>query len=170
MLERAKDIPLNESANMPAFQAVIHNLGLEAAFNITIDPLKGPNTTIRFEHTTALAASDRQPVWMMVTEDGTQVASRAYQHICRMLHNHQLVTESKGVIGYSDVNGRQYRTILTYNYDELTKDVITKFDRTEPESPSCTIASATGTTSPMRNLRRLRVFAVGLWNRSFSKR
>lgn len=135
VLLEGTNIPVAEDANMPSFQTAIHNLGSGSAFNILIEPLQGPKTTIRFEHTTALAAGDSQPVRMMVVEDGKQVASRAYQNICRMFHNRQLVTGSTGVIKYSDVNGTKYRTILAYNYDELTREVILKFDRMEPEAP-----------------------------------
>jgi hypothetical protein len=96
--------------------------------------LQGPKQQIRFERIAALAAGDRQPVWMMVTEDGTQVPSRAIETIYRMFQNRQLVTGSKGAITYSDVNGRQYRTTLTYDFDEFSREVIMKFARWEPEA------------------------------------
>ena len=104
-IEGARGIPVSEGANMPAFQTVISNLGSGPAFNISIDPLRGPGAAIRFEHTTALAPGDQQPIWMVVTEDGKQVTSGAYRHIQRMFHNNQLVSGSSSTLRYSDING-----------------------------------------------------------------
>jgi len=137
MLEGATDLPVvGEAANMPAFQAVLRNLGLGAAFNIDVEPLCGPNTKIVFRQMTSLAAGDRRPIWMRVWEDHTLADTVAYQTIQRMFHNHQLISHAPGVIRYSDVNGTHYRTIITFHYDDLSKELTPHLEKVEldPES------------------------------------
>jgi hypothetical protein len=137
MLEGASDLPvIGEGANMPAFKAVLRNLGLGAAFNIEVEPLCGPNTKIEFRHTTSLAAGDRQPIWMRIWEDQRLADTVAYQSIQRMFHNHQLTSHASGVIRYSDVNGKRYRTVMTYHYDDLSKEMTPHLNKVEPNPES----------------------------------
>jgi hypothetical protein len=132
MLECATDLPYNEpGANMPSSTTVARNLGRGAAFNIEIESLNGSETVIQFHPLSSLAAGDRQPVMMSIHEEGKLVHSHAYGHIQRMFHNHQLVTHASGIIRYVDVNGKGYRTILTFHYDNFTKEVISKLEKVE---------------------------------------
>lgn len=133
MLERATDLPVREDSNMSSVKIVVRNVGLGPAFNIEIEPLKGPETEIRFHHTTSLAAGDRQPVLMDVHEGGKLVYSVAYGNIERMFLNRQLTTHSSAVIHYADVNGKKYRTHLRFHFDNITKELTLKLERAEPE-------------------------------------
>jgi hypothetical protein len=82
MLEPANDLRiLEKGANMPAVQTVVRNLGSGAAFNISVEPLRGPNTTIRFVPTISLGGGQRGPVSLVRTEDSEQVVSGAYELI-----------------------------------------------------------------------------------------
>jgi len=136
MLEAARDMPCNEDANMPSFKAVLRNLGRGAAFNIDVDPLNGPDTLIRFRHTTSLASGDRQPVLMTLRESGNEVHTTSYSSVQRMFHSHQMASQAQETIHYADLNGKRYRTILTFDYDNITKELISKLDKIESEPNS----------------------------------
>src|SRR5205085_3649457 len=110
---------------------VARNLGRGAAFNIEIESLNGRETVIQFHAISSLAAGDRQPIMMSIREEGKLVHSHAYGHIQRMFHNHQLTSQASEIIRYVDVNGKGYRTILTFHYDNFTKEVISKLGRVE---------------------------------------
>jgi hypothetical protein len=135
MLERANDLRiLEKGANMPSVQIVIRNLGSGAAFNIDIEPLRGPNSTIRFVPTMSLAAGQREPVSLVVTEDGKQVSSEAYGAIQRMFHTNQLDEGAQSIVRYADVNGKRYRTILTYHYDRQSRETTPRIEKMEPDT------------------------------------
>jgi hypothetical protein len=132
MLEPANDLHIIEKgANMPLVQTVIRNLGSGAAFNISVEPLRGPNTTIRFVHTMSLGAGQRGPVSLVRTEDSEQVVSGAYELIQRMFHNNELDEGARSVVRYVNVNGKPYLTILTYHYDRQSRELTTRFEKSE---------------------------------------
>ncbi len=135
MLEPANDLHiLEKGANMPAVQTVIRNLGSGAAFNISVEPLRGPNTTIRFVHTMSLGAGQREPVSLVRTENSEQVVSGAYELIQRMFHNNELDEGARSIVRYVNVNGKPYLTTLTYHYDRQSREITTRFEKSEPDT------------------------------------
>lgn len=134
-LERANDLRILENtANMPATQIVIRNLGLGAAFNIDVEPLRGPNTTIRFVPTMSLVAGQREPISLVYTEDGKQVVSGAYELIQRMFHSNELDEGARSIVRYADVTSKRYRTTVIYHYDRRSRETTPRFEKTEPDT------------------------------------
>ena len=134
-LERANDLHILEKApHMPAVQVVIRNLGLGVAFNIDVEPLRGPNTTIRFVPTMSLAAGQREPVLLVVTEDGKQVVSGAHELIQRMFHSNELDEGARSIVRYADVTGKRYRTTIIYHYDRQSRETTPRFEKAEPDT------------------------------------
>jgi hypothetical protein len=119
---------------MAATQIVIRNLGLGAAFNINVEPLRGPNTTIRFVvPTMSLAAGQREPISLVYTEDGRPVVGGAYELIQRMFHSNQLDEGARSIVRYADVTGKRYRTIIIYHYDRQSRETTPRFENREPD-------------------------------------
>ena len=132
MLEPANDHILEKGANMPAVQTVIRNLGSGAAFNISVEPLRGPNTTIRFVHTMSLGAGQWGPVSLVRTENSEQVVSGAYELIQRMFHSNELDEGARSIVRYADVTGKRYRTTIIYHYDRQSRETTPRFEKMEP--------------------------------------
>src|ERR1035437_1282317 len=130
-LERANDL---HSIEKTATQIVIRNLGLGAAFNIDVEPLCGPSTTIRFVPTMSLAAGQREPISLVYTEDGKQVVSGAYELIQRMFHSNELDEGARSIVRYADVTGKRYRTTIIYHYDRQSRETTPRFEKTEPDT------------------------------------
>jgi hypothetical protein len=134
-LEPANDLHIIEKgANMPAVQTVIRNLGSGAAFNISVEPLRGRNTTIRFVPTMSLGAGQRGPVLLVRTEDSEQVVSGAYELIQRMFHSNELDDGARNILHYADVNGKRYRTIIINHYDHQSREHTPTVEKSEPDT------------------------------------
>lgn len=71
-------------------------------------------------------------MWMSIREDQKLLHGLAYGNIQRMFHYHQLPTNSNGIIKYTDMHGKRHQTDLTYQCDNLTKELAVRFDKSGP--------------------------------------
>ena len=51
-----------------------------------------------------------------------------------MFHSNELDDGARSIVRYLNVNGKPYQTILTYHYDRQSREITTRFEKSEPDT------------------------------------